>query len=83
MFVWEVRKLFGIVLGSGGVMKRKVVPALLLAVVFVGVLAAGSSPTRAQGFPSLGFTLYQGSVTVAGQPAEDGLEIKARILGTS
>ena len=62
-------------------MKRRVVTALLLAFMLVGVLAAGSTSTRAQGFPSLGFTLYQGSVTVAGQPAVDGLEIRARIVG--
>lgn len=64
-------------------MKRRVVTALLLAVLFAGVVGAGSTSTRAQGFPSLGFTLYQGSVTVAGQPAADGLEIRARIVGTS
>ena len=64
-------------------MKRRVVTALLLAVMFTGALAAGSTSTRAQGFPSLSFILYQGSVTIAGQPAEDGLEIKARIVGTS
>lgn len=64
-------------------MKRRVVTALLLAVMFAGVLAAASTSTSAQGFPSLGFILYQGSVTVAGQPVEDGLEIKARIVGTS
>jgi hypothetical protein len=64
-------------------MKRRVVSTLLLAVMLIGVIAAGSTSTRAQGFPSLGFTLYQGSVTVAGQPAADGLEIHARIVGTS
>ena len=64
-------------------MKRRVVPALVLVVLLAGVMAAGSTSTRAQGIPSLGFILYQGSVTVAGQPAEDGLEITARIVGTS
>ena len=64
-------------------MKRKVVSILLMAVMLVGVMAAGSTSTSAQSIPSLGFTLYQGSVTVAGQPAEDGLEIKARVIGTS
>jgi len=64
-------------------MKRKVVSILLMAIMLVGVMDAGSTSTRAQGFPSLGFTLYQGSVTVAGQPAEDGLEIRAKVIGTS
>ena len=64
-------------------MKRRVVSSLLLAIILIGVIAAGSTSTRAQGFPSLGFTLYQGSVTIAGQPAADGLEIRARIIGTS
>lgn len=63
-------------------MKRRVVSFLLLAVMLVGVIAASSASTHAQGFPSLGFTLYQGSVTVAGQPAADGLEIRARIVGS-
>jgi len=64
-------------------MKRRVVSTLLLAIMLIGVIAAGSTSTRAQGFPSLGFTLYQGSVTIAGEPAADGLEIRARIIGTS
>ena len=62
-------------------MKRRVVLTLLLAVMLVGVIAVSSKSADAQGFPSLAFTLYQGSVTVAGQPAEDGLEIRARIVG--
>jgi hypothetical protein len=64
-------------------MKRRVVSTLLLTIMLIGVIAAGSTSTSAQGFPSLGFTLYQGSVTVAGQPAADGLEIRARIIGTT
>lgn len=63
-------------------MKRRVVLGLVLAFALVGVFVLSQASTQAQGFPSLGFTLYQGSVTVAGEPAEDGLEIQARIVGT-
>ncbi|MFP6680548.1 MAG: hypothetical protein VB824_10420 [Dehalococcoidia bacterium] len=53
--------------------------ATLLVAVVLAAMVWGSSTTHAQGPPSLGFTLYQGSVTVAGLPAEDGSEIRARI----
>ena len=53
--------------------------ATLLMVIVLGAMAWAASTARAQGPPSLGFTLYQGSVTVAGLPAEDGSEIRARI----
>ena len=64
-------------------MKRRVISGLVLAFALLGVFASGQTSVDAQGFPSLGFTLYQGSVTVAGQPAADGLEIRARVVGTS
>jgi hypothetical protein len=64
-------------------MKRRVISGLVLAFALLGVFASGQASVDAQGFPSLGFILYQGSVTVAGQPAADGLEIRARVVGTS
>ncbi len=64
-------------------MKRRVISGFVLAFALLGVFASGQSSIDAQGFPSLGFILYQGSVTVAGQPAADGLEIRARVVGTS
>ena len=63
-------------------MNTRALVALFLLAVLAGVTALGSSSARAQP-PSLAFTLYQGWVTVAGEPAEDGLEIKARVVGTS
>ena len=63
-------------------MNTRALIALLLLAVLAGVTALGSSSVRAQP-PSLAFTLYQGWVTVGGEPAEDGLEIKARVVGTS
>ena len=62
-------------------MNTRALVALFLLAVLAGVTALGSSSVRAQ--PSFAFTLYQGWVTVGGQPAEDGLEIKARVVGTS
>ena len=66
---------------SGNNMNTRALVALFLLAVLAGVTALGSSSVRAQ--PSFAFTLYQGWVTVGGQPAEDGLEIKARVVGTS
>jgi len=63
-------------------MNTRALVALFLIVVSAGVITSGPPTVSAQP-PSLGFTLYQGWVTVAGEPAEDGLEIKARIVGTS
>ena len=64
-------------------MKRRVISGFVLAFALLGVFVPGQASIDAQGFPSLGFILYQGSVTVAGQPVEDGLEIRARVVGTS
>ena len=64
-------------------MKRRFISGFVLAFALLGVFASGQSSIDAQGFPSLGFILYQGSVTVAGESAADGLEIRARVVGTS
>ena len=63
-------------------MNTRALVAFILVAVLAGLTAANSSLVGAQP-PSLAFTLYQGWVTVAGEPAEDGLEIKARVVGTS
>ncbi len=55
---------------------------LAFALALAALLTVRPSPAAAQQIPSLAFILYQGSVTVAGQPAEDGLEIYVRIVGT-
>ncbi len=67
---------------AGRNMNTRALVALFLIAVLAGLTALGSSSVGAQP-PSLAFTLYQGWVTVAGEPAEDGLEIKARVVGTS
>ena len=61
-------------------MNTRALVAFILIAVLAGVSTSGLPAVKAQP-PSLGFTLYQGWVTVAGEPAEDGLEIKARIVG--
>jgi len=63
-------------------MNARALVTLFVITAFAGVTFFGSSSVRAQP-PSLAFTLYQGYVTVAGEPAADGLEIKARVAGTS
>ena len=63
-------------------MNTRALVAFILIAVLAGVSTSGLPAVKAQP-PSLGFTLYQGWVTVAGEPAEDGLEIKARIVGTA
>ena len=64
-------------------MKIRVISGFVLVFALFGVFVSGQASVDAQGIPSMGFALYQGSVTVAGQPAEDGLEIRARVVGTS
>ena len=63
-------------------MNARALVTLFVIAAFASVTFFGSSSVRAQP-PSLAFTLYQGYVTVAGEPAADGLEIKARVAGTS
>ncbi len=58
-------------------MTRLLGAALALAVVLAAVF--GSEDANAQAPPSLSFVIYQGNVTVGGQPVPDGFVIVARI----
>ena len=58
-------------------MTRLLGAALALAIVLAAVF--GSEDANAQAPPSLSFVIYQGNVTVGGQPVPDGFVIVARI----
>ena len=63
-------------------MKLSLAIALVLAAVIAAIatgVAAFQGIASAQGLPELRSIIFQGNVTVAGQPGQDGLQITARI----
>ncbi len=67
-------------------MKSRILSVLALAAAITAVAVAASSPqsdAQAQGLPELRTIIYQGNVTINGEPAPNGFKVRAKIRDDS